>query len=81
MPATAALIRPLAWEISCATGVALKEQQQQQKKTPAYGNLVYLFSMSGFHTASPGSFQPCSAIVLSIVLFKMQKSVQTTHGE
>ena len=31
-PAAAALIRPLAWELPYAAGVALKRQRQKKKK-------------------------------------------------
>ena len=33
-PAAAALLQPLDWELSYATGAALKRQQQQQQQPP-----------------------------------------------
>ena len=31
-PATVALIQPLAWELPCATGAALKKKKKKKKK-------------------------------------------------
>ena len=33
-PAAAALIQPLAWELPCATGVALKRPKKEEMKSP-----------------------------------------------
>ena len=33
-PAAAALIQPLAWELPCATGVALKRAKKEEMKSP-----------------------------------------------
>ena len=43
-PATAAPIRPLAWELPCAAGVAL--QSKKKKEEEGLLSLIYIFILS-----------------------------------
>ena len=67
-PAAAALIQPLAWEISCATDAALKRQKQKQKqKTNQQCDSIHTVSF----LVSPGSPpQPCTTSVFRLSGFE-----------
>ena len=55
-PAAGAPIHPLAWKVPCATGVALKRQKQEERKTEKLDSLA----AAPYSSLSPGNHQSLS---------------------